>query len=183
MKIRFALMIMFMLMLLPLRLEAKSVNVALVSGSQMEQGVPNLDALDQIIQSNLLNLDDYFTKNDDLTLQLNQELVIRGGRGSIRTKLDPYPAKKVILNARGKNYAPLEAYGCYVKRGLGTDNPTYVLVTSAYKMRTPPGAPPWKQWGKKDYCAKEFVTFVTDAPTQVITLKQLSNAILKNLPK
>jgi len=183
MKMRFVLMSIFMLLLLPLRLEAKEVYVALVSEDQMKLGVPNLNAFDQIIKSHLLDFDDYFTKNGDLTLEINQELIIRGGRGSINTKLDPYPDKKVTLNARGsgKNWAPLEAYGCYVKRAT-RENTTYVLVTSAYKLRTPPGAPPWKQWGKKDYCAKEFDTFVTDAPTTVITLQQLSKAVLKNLP-
>jgi hypothetical protein len=126
MKIRFVLMSVFMLMLLPFPLEAKDVYLALVS-DDVAKDRQNLDSLDPIIKTNLQDMDHYFG-NGDLTLQLNQEFIIRGGRGSIKRELDQYKTRNVILNTGGRGWLALAAYGCHVKRPIGREDTTYVML-------------------------------------------------------
>jgi hypothetical protein len=143
MKMRFALMSMFMLVLLPLRLEARPVYWAVVSEDAMEVAA-NLKELDTVIESHLLVIDDYFTKNDDLTLQPDQELIIRGGKGNIGQELDLYQERFVFANQPvGQKSWQLVAYGCYYKRTFGKDT-TYVMLRSSR----------WQ--GERTYCHKEL---------------------------
>jgi hypothetical protein len=161
MKMIYVLMSMFMLMLLPSPLEAKDVYLALVR-EDVTQAAPSLDTLDQVIQTNLHDIDHYF-KNGDLTLQPNQEFIIRGGRGSIKRELDQYKTRNVILNTGGQNWMTLAAYSCYVKRPIGRENTTYVMLRSSYK------------WQGEKHCPKELDLY-NEANT-VINLKALGTAV------
>jgi hypothetical protein len=162
MKMIFVLMMsMFMLMLLPLPLQAKDVYLALVS-EDLTKGLKNLDSLDVIIMANDQNIDQYF-KNGNLTLQPNQELIIRGGRGSIKRELDQYKRRNVILNTGGQNWVTLSAYFCYVKRPIGRENTTYVMLRTAYK------------WEGENYCTKTL--YPDNASDTVINLGSLGAAV------
>jgi hypothetical protein len=160
MKMRFALMIMFMLMLLPSALEAKDVYLALVS-EDITKAVTSFDTLDAIIKSNSYDIDHYF-QNGDLTLQPNQEFIIRGGRGPIKRELDQYKTRNVILNTYGQDWLTLNAYSCYLKRPIGKDNTTYVMLRSGYK------------WQGEKYCPKELVL---PGATTVVVLGELGAAV------
>jgi len=86
MKLRFALMSIFML--LPLQSEAKEVYVALLT--EAETRVKNLDEFDDVIRRYSHDIDYYCAprvKDSTLVLKEDQMLVIRGGRGSINARL------------------------------------------------------------------------------------------------
>jgi len=135
MKIRSGMLGVLMLTLLPLPLHAKEVYMAVVS-EDMLTGVPNLDGLDAIIKTSAHDIDYYFA-NGNLTLQTNEQFILRGGRGSIERELDQYNNRSIILNTGGRNWLTLDAYGCYQRRPIGRENTTYVMVRSSL---WPPGA-------------------------------------------
>jgi hypothetical protein len=130
MPMRFWLMSVFVLMLLPFPLQAKNVYLALVS-ADLTKDIPNLDSLDAVIKTAWNDIDYYF-QNGDFTLQENQELIIRGGRGSIKRELDQYQGRNVILNTGGDKTLRLQAFGCYFRRSIGRENTTYVMLRSNF---------------------------------------------------
>jgi hypothetical protein len=152
MKMISALMSMLMSMLLPLPVQAKDVYMALLS-EDITNSAKNFDSLDAVIMANTKAIDQYF-QNGDLTLQSDQELVIRGGRGSIATALDRYKSRSVILSGRGV----LASYGCYYKRPIGRENTTYVIL---------------RDIGPGGNCNKALFTHAT----RTIDLKSLSAAV------
>lgn len=129
------LMSMFMLMLLAFPLEAKDVDFAVLSESLMENSdkFADLDAAIATVEfpKGTTNKLDYYFRNGDLTLQPDQEFIIRGGGGSIGRELDRYKLSNIILNTGGRNSLTLNAYGCYRKRPIGKENITYVFLRSS----------------------------------------------------
>jgi hypothetical protein len=181
MKMSFVLMSIFMLMLPSSQLEAKEVYLALVY-EDTAKGAPSLDALDRIIKANDRNMDYYFA-NGDLTLQPNQQFIIRGGRGSIKRELDHYKTRNVILNTgeprdvilsgTGSYRLALAAYGCHVKRPLGRENTTYVILrTSSLWER--------EKWGGEE-CKELRIYNNSRAVLAFIDLNRLGVAI-KGMP-
>jgi hypothetical protein len=135
MPLKFLLMSVFALMLLPFPLEAKQVDFFLVNddvttvSDDMPTGGKDWDKLDAVIQTDLNNIDYYF-ENGDLTLHPGQELIIRGGPGSIGSELDRYKQRKVFFNNSGNTLLGIFAYGCYVKRPIEKENTTYVFLST-----------------------------------------------------
>lgn len=76
-----------MLMLLPLPVQAKKVYITVVSADLVRK-VRNWDDLDVHIRTHNQGLANIFP-NGQLLLQSDQALLIRGGRGSIVTSLEP----------------------------------------------------------------------------------------------
>jgi hypothetical protein len=133
MKITSGMLGVLMLTLLPLPSHAKTVYMAKMS-IDLIQGAKNLDSLDVEIKTfsppEPPDRIDYFFQNGNLRLENDQVFIIRGGQGTIGAELDQYKTRNIILN-KAKNWQSLEAYGCYVKKSIGTDNVTYVFVMSS----------------------------------------------------
>ena len=155
-----------MLMLLALPSHAKEVYFAKVS-DDVTTIAKDWDSLDLVIKSHNNALGDYFkdpqNQNNiiDLTLQPNQEFIIKGGRGSIKEELANYVARKIILgNAR--NWEVLAVYECYVRRPFPRENTTYIMLRTNY------------QWGGEKVCTNEYVRLST---SHVVSLRDLHAAI------
>jgi hypothetical protein len=126
-----------LMLTLPSPSEAKPVYTALVS-ADVTAGVNTWDNLDAIIKSHDNDMDYYFkdeqNRAKNLTLQPDQELIIRGGRGSIKQELANYKTRSVILN-NARNWETISAYGCYVKRGLRRENTTYIMLRTDHNWQ------------------------------------------------
>lgn len=158
MKIIFVLISMFVLMFVSFPLQAEVVYLALVS-EELTKDVPNWKILDAIIEANRQELDHYF-QNGDLTLQTDQEFIIKGdGPGSIKRELDQYKGRKVILNTNGQSWVTLLVYMCSRKQNF--KNTTYVMLRSNYR------------WQGEKYCTKD----VSPEASNVISLGELGTAI------
>jgi hypothetical protein len=131
-----------MLTLLPLPLEAKSVYMARMS-IDLIQGAQNLDSLDVQIKTFSPapppDAIDHWFQTGNLTLQDDQVFIMRGGQGTIGAELDQYKTRNIILN-NARNWQSLVAYGCYVKKPIGFDNVTYVIVMAS-NWAAPPFCP------------------------------------------
>lgn len=128
MKIIFGMLGVLMLTSLALPLEAKEVYVKVMT-NDLFSSAQDLDSLDTLIRSTPGEINELFkpiSKNEDgnLRLKFDQQLVIRGGPGSIGSELDQYKLRAIF------GAANLYAYGCYKKRPIGRENTTYVIVSS-----------------------------------------------------
>jgi hypothetical protein len=127
MKMRLLLISLFMLLSFPL--EAKQVYVAILTAD--ETRVKNLDELDELIRKYNHDIDYYFSaprvKDFKLILEPDQELVIRGGRGSIKEEIDKMKYIDTALIEMSGRYE-MGIFACYVTRPLGRENTTYVMI-------------------------------------------------------
>ena len=168
MKVALVLMSVVLLILLTRPSEAKDVYFAVVNEGDLK-GAKTLDDLDPLVKVDepKYKIENYFQKGD-LTLPGDQELIIRGGRGSIARELERYKSKRIILGSTRTSQS-LAAYGCYHKRPLGKDNTTYVMVRA-------------NPWYGETQCQNALNTNAAGSITKAILLGTLSSEV-KAIPE
>jgi hypothetical protein len=98
-------------------------------GVEWLQDVPNLDSMDEIMESDPKTIDDFF-QNGDLSLRNNEVFIISGPRGTVGQELNRYNRRYISLaGARGTEY--LDIRGCYVKRSWPKESTVYIMISAS----------------------------------------------------